>query len=72
MTKKCYYKSMSLEQFENFCCPYCGETNELLIDLSGGSHQEFVVDCEVCCAPIIIRLTIRGEEISLDIQRENG
>ena len=64
---------MSLEQFENFCCPYCGETNELFVDFSGGSHQEFVVDCEVCCAPIIVHLIIQGDEIiSLDVQRENG
>jgi len=63
---------MSLEQNENFLCPYCGETNELLVDVSGGPHQEFVVDCEVCCAPIVVRLTIRGEDIvSLDVQREN-
>ena len=57
---KCYYKGMSLEQNENFLCPYCGETNELLVDVSGGPHQEFVVDCEVCCAPIVVRLQIRG------------
>lgn len=64
---------MRLEQFENFSCPYCGETNELLIDLSGGAHQEFVVDCEVCCAPILIRLQIRGGEVTaLDVERENG
>jgi hypothetical protein len=63
---------MSIEQFESFSCPYCGETNELLVDVSGGPAQEFVVDCEVCCAPIAVRLTIRGDEIiTLDIQREN-
>jgi len=62
---------MSLEQFESFSCPYCGEANELLVDVSGGAHQEFVVDCEVCCAPIVIRLIIRGEDISMDVQREN-
>ncbi len=63
---------MPLEQYENFLCPYCGETNELLVDLSGGPHQEFVVDCEVCCAPILVRLKVRGEiVVSLDVQREN-
>ena len=70
--QKCYYKNMSLEQFENFFCPYCGESNELLIDFSGGSHQNFVVDCEVCCAPIAVRLQIRAGEIhTLNVQREN-
>jgi len=64
---------MSLEQYENFLCPYCGKTNGLLVDLSGGPHQEFVVDCEVCCAPIVVRLQIRGEDIiALEVQKENG
>jgi hypothetical protein len=63
---------MSLEQFNDFFCPYCGETNELLVDLSGGPDQEFVVDCEVCCAPILVRVKIRGDEVlSVDVQREN-
>ena len=63
---------MSLEQFENFSCPYCGETNDLSIDLSGGQSQEFVVDCEVCCAPILVRLKLRGESVvSIEVQREN-
>jgi hypothetical protein len=63
---------MSLEEFENFQCPYCGEINQLSIDLSGGPHQEFVVDCEVCCAPILVRLKIRGDTVvSIDVQQEN-
>jgi Cysteine-rich CPXCG len=63
---------MPLEQFENFPCPYCGENNELLVDVSGGPNQEFVVDCEVCCAPVLVRLKIRGETVvSLDAEKEN-
>ena len=63
---------MSIEEFEDFLCPYCGESNQLVVDLSGGSHPEFVVDCEVCCAPIMVRLEARGGEIlSVDVRREN-
>ena len=32
-------------------CPYCGEEIEIAIDPSGGSAQEYVQDCEVCCRP---------------------
>ncbi|MEX2471424.1 MAG: CPXCG motif-containing cysteine-rich protein [Gemmatimonadota bacterium] len=32
-------------------CPYCGEPVELLVDPGGGSAQEYVEDCEVCCRP---------------------
>ncbi len=63
---------MSLEQFEPFACPYCSQDNELLLDLTAGSTQELIVDCEVCCAPIVICLKIRGGEIvTMDVRREN-
>ena len=63
---------MDPEHNENFICPYCAQTNELLIDLTGGSFQQFVIDCEVCCAPITVRLKILGEDvISIDIKKEN-
>jgi hypothetical protein len=32
-------------------CPYCGETFETSVDLSGGSSS-YVEDCQVCCQPI--------------------
>jgi hypothetical protein len=32
-------------------CPYCNETVEIAIDPGGGSVQEYVEDCEVCCQP---------------------
>jgi hypothetical protein len=57
---------------EQFLCPYCGEYNALEIDPSGGSNQQFVVDCEVCCAPILIRLKMKaGEIVTLDARKEN-
>ena len=63
---------MNFQQEEIFLCPYCGQKNSLSIDLSAGGRQNFVVDCEVCCAPIAIDLQIRGGEIlSLYARREN-
>ena len=60
------------EHDEEFSCPYCGESNALPVDITGGSNQTFVVDCEICCAPIVVRLKIRGEEIiSVDVRKEN-
>lgn len=32
-------------------CPYCGEENEIGLDPGGGSSQEYVEDCQVCCRP---------------------
>ena len=32
-------------------CPYCGEAVEITLDPGGGTHQDYVEDCEVCCQP---------------------
>ena len=42
-------------------CPYCGQASELQVDLAGGSKQEYVQDCEVCCHPWLVRVQLDGE-----------
>jgi hypothetical protein len=37
-------------------CPYCNETVEIAIDPGGGSAQEYVEDCEICCQPWTVRV----------------
>jgi hypothetical protein len=39
-------------------CPYCGEEVEILLDPGGGSIQEYVEDCEVCCRPCQVRVSL--------------
>ena len=64
---------MPLEDHESFSCPHCGSENLLPIDFSGGARQQFVVDCETCCAPIVIDLKLNGEEIVyFAAEKENG
>lgn len=41
-------------------CPYCGEELELAVDPGGGSPQEYVEDCEVCCQPM--QLTVSWDD----------
>jgi len=41
-----------------YSCPWCGETNETLIDPTGGDRQEYVEDCAVCCRPSMISVRI--------------
>lgn len=55
---------MEPEEDYEYSCPYCGETLSLKVDLSGGRRQAFVTDCEVCCKPIQIRLTLEDGEIA--------
>lgn len=38
-------------------CPYCGEPIEILVDLSV-EEQSYIEDCQVCCRPINLRITI--------------
>ena len=38
-------------------CPYCGEPLEIAIDWSV-REQEYVEDCQVCCKPMVLRVTL--------------
>ena len=42
-------------------CAYCGEPNQTWPDPSGGSFQEIIEDCRVCCRPNVIRLSMDEE-----------
>lgn len=34
-------------------CPYCSESNDILIEFSeNGEVQDYTEDCQVCCRPI--------------------
>ena len=37
-------------------CPHCGETVVITLDPAGGTLQEYVEDCEVCCGPWRVRI----------------
>ena len=63
---------MDLLNYEEFGCPYCGGANTLEVDMSAGRKQRFVVDCEVCCAPVVVTLQLNDKEIlSLEVKGEN-
>ena len=49
-------------------CPYCGETVTISVDAGGGSAQEYVEDCEVCCRPWQVAVTFRGAEAIVSIR----
>ncbi|WP_115462081.1 CPXCG motif-containing cysteine-rich protein [Winogradskyella aurantiaca] len=48
------------EQF--FQCPHCWETISMLVDVSI-EQQQYVEDCEVCCNPIEISISIEDGNI---------
>ncbi|MGE0080435.1 MAG: CPXCG motif-containing cysteine-rich protein [Thiohalomonadaceae bacterium] len=41
-------------------CPYCGEWFATAVDISAG-NQDYIEDCDVCCQPIRLVITL-GED----------
>lgn len=62
---------MSLLSEKEFSCPYCGSDNSVSLDGTEGRQYKLVVDCEVCCRPIIIRVQVVDREFELDVRPEN-
>ena len=53
-----------MEEIEKFFkCPYCLERISMLIDVSTEGHQTYIEDCEVCCHPIQLNLTVISGKI---------
>ena len=48
------------ESTADVICPYCGEAVTIAVDPGGGSAQEYVEDCEVCCRPWNVRVRFVG------------
>lgn len=48
---------MSLQAETQIECPYCGEQIDLLVDCTAGL-QDYIEDCQVCCRPINLHITV--------------
>jgi hypothetical protein len=53
---------MNCLQEVDISCPYCGEVISILVDGSVEA-QQYIEDCQVCCRPIVIVLSVssRGD-----------
>ena len=61
---------MDLLQIHDLCCPYCGEIIKIIIDCSI-SDQDYIEDCQVCCRPINIYVTIDDDIVQIRASNEN-
>jgi len=53
-------------------CPHCGEGFEIPLDPGGGAVQEFVYDCEVCCRPMVVSVTVNADgAVSVTVRSES-
>jgi len=56
-----------------FQCAGCGEWNDTIVDESGGSRQQYVEDCQVCCKPNVLNIcwdSAAGEFV-IEVQLES-
>lgn len=51
-------------------CPYCGQTIEIIVDPSI-AFQEYVEDCEVCCRPITLAITVDSDHVVVEARGED-
>lgn len=62
---------MSLDASILVTCPYCGEQIELEIDCTI-SYQDYIEDCQVCCRPINLRVTVHDDgEPQIEVRRDD-
>jgi len=46
----------------NYQCPFCWETNTILLDTSV-KKQTYIEDCEICCNPLEFKVVFKNEEL---------
>ena len=57
-----------MSNFLSITCPHCGEDFEVSFDPTEGD-AEFIIDCEVCCRPMTVQVSVRSGEIdSVQVQ----
>lgn len=53
-----------------FYCAFCGEENTTFIDISQGSQQSYIEDCQVCCRPNVLYVRIDQDTEMIEIDTE--
>jgi hypothetical protein len=50
-----------MEDSGQYACPSCGVEVIVPIDISAGRDQEYVEDCPVCCAPVLLQVHVEED-----------
>ena len=62
---------MALEEEQSFLCPYCSSELSVVIEAGSGKRQSFTIDCEVCCRPILVRISVDSDGgLSFEAEQE--
>lgn len=62
---------MSLTEAAEFECPYCMTVNDLEIDEENDVGQEQVLDCQICCQPIVVFIENSDYGLQVVARQEN-
>ncbi len=61
---------MDILETVDIICPYCGESLSILIDGSV-DQQTYIEDCQVCCRPIMLSVSVCDGLPQVEVRREN-
>lgn len=59
-----------MEIASDYFCAFCGEVNTTFVDLSAGSRQSYIEDCQVCCCPNVLYLRVNQKTLDIEIASE--
>jgi len=63
---------MNPEQSSRIRCPYCDSPQVLVVDCTV-MHQQYIEDCEICCRPFVVEVSVVDEEtVAIRVGREDG
>jgi len=51
-------------------CPYCGESLDISVDCSV-EHQQYIEDCQVCCRPMQLSVSVEDDTPSVVVRHED-
>ncbi|MFM7034333.1 MAG: CPXCG motif-containing cysteine-rich protein [Planctomycetia bacterium] len=71
MKKRRRKKKPAADPDATYICDSCGEEIVVPVDISAGSHQDYVEDCPVCCHPMRLHVEIDSDgELHIDGEHE--
>ena len=56
-----------MQNTSEYRCAFCGEQNITFIDISAGLQQSYVEDCQVCCRPNQLYVSIDDQTLEVVI-----
>ncbi len=59
-----------METSADYQCGYCGEYSTTFVDLSAGAEQSYIEDCQVCCRPNTLQVSVDQESLVIEITAE--